>query len=230
MTAPAAAPRGYVRFVAALLCLLVGATVGLLIEFVVTRGLGITHGIEPINSPVIISADGRTLRTQFGPGALIADETATTVTLTYRPASELSTCLMGACSTPILLTHLAAPLGNRRLVDGTRGRGVLGSILRPTTMPPYLHHAVDVATLSGVAASYTQLYGGPGVEMSIVETWGEMLPSPSNGLVVRGHPAVAWSGHLAWIENGTTITIGSSPYGYSAPTTAQLLAIADGMR
>jgi hypothetical protein len=229
VTAPAAAPRGYVRIVAALLCLLVGATVGLLIEFVVTRGLGITHGIEPINAPIIISADGRTLRTQFGPGALIADETATTVTLTYRPASELSTCLM-ACSTPILWTRLEAPLGNRRLVDATRGADAFGSILRPTTMPPYVHHAIDVATLSGVAASYTQLYGGPGVEISIVETWGETLPSGSNGLVVRGQPAVTWSGHLAWVENGTTVTIGSSTYGYPAPTTAQLIAIADGMR
>lgn len=230
MTAPAAAPRGYVRIVAAVLCLLVGAAVGLLIEHVVARGLGITHGIEPISAPVMISADGRTLRTQFGRGALIADETATTVTLTYRPASELSICLMGTCSTPILVTRLAAPLGNRRLVDAARGTDAFGSILRPTTMPPYVHHAIDVATLSGVAASYTQLYGGPGVEMSIVETWGEGLPSGSNGLVVRGHPAVTWSGHLAWIENGTTVTIGSSTYGYLTPTTAQLMAIADGMR
>ena len=141
MTAPAAAPRGYARIVAAVLCLLVGATVGLLIEFVVTRGLGITHGIEPINSPIIISADGRTLRTQFGPGTLIADETATTVTLTYRPASELSTCLMLTCATPILWNRLEAPLGNRRLVDAARGTGAFGSILRPTTMPPYVHHA-----------------------------------------------------------------------------------------
>jgi hypothetical protein len=228
VTAPAATTRGYVRIVAALLCLLVGATVGLLIEFVVTRGLGITHGIEPINAPVIISADGRTLRTRFGPGALIADETATTVTLTYRPASELSLCLM--CSTPILWTRLEAPLGNRRLVDAARSTGAFGSILRPTTMPPYLHHASDLATLSGVAASYTQLYSGPGIEVSIVETLGDALPSPSNGLVVRGHPAVTWSAHLAWIENGTTITIGSSTYGYLAATTAQLMAIADGMR
>ena len=230
MTAPAAAPRGYVRIVAALLCLLVGATVGLVIEFVVTRGLGITHGIEPIDSPIIISADGRTLRTQFGPGTLIADETATTVTLTYRPASELSTCLMLMCATPILWNRLETPLGNRRLVDAARGTNAFGSILRPTTMPQYVYHAGDVATLSGVAASYTQFYGGPGVQMSIVETWGDTLPSTSNGLFVHGHPAVAWSGHLAWIENGTTITIGSSTYGYLAPTTAQLLAIADGMR
>ena len=230
MTAPAAARRGYVRIVAAVLCGLVGATVGLLIEFVVTRGLGITHGIEPINAPVIVSADGRTLRTQFDRGALTADETATTVTLTYRPASELSMCLTGMCSTPILVTRLAAPLGNRRLIDAARGTGALGSILRPTTMPPYMHHASDLATLSGVAASYTQFYGGPGVQMSIVETWGDTLPSPSNGLVVRGHSAVTWSGHLAWIENGTTITIGSSTYGYLAPTTAQLMTIADGMR
>jgi hypothetical protein len=229
VTAPAATRRGYVRFVAAALCVLVGAALGLLIEFVVTRGLGITHGIEPINSPIIISADGRTLRTQFGPGTLIADETATTVTLTYRPASELSTCFL-TCSTPILWTRLAAPLGNRRLVDKARGAGAFGPILRPTTMTAYLHHASDLATLSGVAASYTQFYGGPGVQMSIVETWGDMLPSPSNGLAVRGHPAVTWSGHLAWIENGITITIGSSTYGYLAPTTAQLLAIAAGMR
>ena len=230
MTAPAAASRGYVRIVAAALCLLIGATVGLLIEHVVTSGLGITHGIEPINARVTVSADGQTLQTQLGRGALTADETGTTVTLTYRPASELSICLMGTCSTPILVTRLAAPLGGRRLVDAARGPDGFGSILRPTTMPPYMHHAIDLATLSGVAASYTQLYGGPGVQMSIVETWGDSLPSPSNGFVVRGHPAVASSGHLAWIENGTTITIGSSTYGYLAPTTAQLLAIADGMR
>jgi hypothetical protein len=132
---------------------------------------------------------------------------------------------MGACSTPILVTRLAAPLGNRRLVDATRSADTFGSILRPTTMAPYVHHTIDVATLSGVAASYTQLYGGPGVEMSIVETWGTTFPSGSNGLVVRGQPAVTWSGHLAWVENGTTVTIGSSTYGYLAPTTAQLMAI-----
>jgi hypothetical protein len=230
MTAPAGTRRGHARIVAAVLCLLVGATAGLLIEHVVTRGLAITHGIEPISAPVSVSADGRTLQTRLERGTLTAEESATTVTLTYRPASILSICLFGFCSTPTLMTRLAAPLGSRRLVDAAHGTDAFGSILRPTTMPPYLHHAIDLATLSGVAASYTQLYSGPGVEMSIVESWGDTLPSPSNGLLVRGHPAVTWSGHLAWIENGTTVTIGSSTYGYLAPTTAQLVAIANSMR
>ena len=137
---------------------------------------------------------------------------------------------MGTCSSPTLATRLAAPLGNRRVVDAASGTDAFGAILRPTVMPPYMHHAIDLAILSGVAASYTQLYGGPDVEMSIVETWGDALPSPSNGLVVHGHPAVTWSGHLAWIENGTTITIGSSTYGYPPPTTAQLVTIAEGVR
>ena len=230
MSTAAAIQRGYARIVAAVLCLVLGATVGLLIEHVVTRGLGITHGIEPLSAPVSVSTDGRTLQTRIGPGTLLADETATTVTLTYRPASQLSICIFGMCSTPTLATHLAAPLGNRHLVDAAVGADGFGSILRPTTMPPYLHHAIDVATLSGVAASYTQLYGGPGVEMSIVESWGDSLPSPSNGLLIRGHPAVTWSGHLAWIERGITVTIGSSAFGYLAPTTAELMAIANGMR
>lgn len=212
------------------LCLLVGATVGLLIERVVTRGLGITHGIEPLSAPITVSADGRTLQTRLEQGTLTADETATTVTVTYEPASVLSACLLGTCASPVLTLRLSAPLGNRRLIDAANSVDAIGSVLRPTTMPPYLHHAVDVATLGGAAPSYTLLYGGPGAQLSIVETAGDALPYPSNGLVVRGRQAIAWAGYLAWIENGTTITVGSSTYGYLAHTTAQLVAIANDMR
>lgn len=206
-----------------------------------------------VDGGALVSPDGRTVSVTAASlcdqtDTLIAREQPASVTLTVQIAEPRNPPCSGMPGFAVYRAQLQAPLGRRKLLDGSTGRPVpffdSRHLLRPAYLPPgyafrydapnayYLLGYEYLAPQEGPTASCSQLYSDGSDDDLLVVTqaiggrleWPPRLrPRP---VLVRGRRALEIPGRISWAQDGQTIVVATTD---TALPTSELLQVAEGL-